>query len=273
MGFEEANSQMNADIDSGKFQDSPVPNENQNESFDAKQPSLTDLEKLEKFLYKGKEWTPQDLEKSMLMQSDYTKKTQQLSEERKFYENLPHDLAKVASNPGLANDFKSVYPERYHHYLDILKNLNTQSSPAPQAQAQPVENNNELVSRLERIENQWKEQEVKTVEAKIDQVFSQLSKKYPKADEETVLVQAQLALNSGVKLNDENWEKIFKQVQDKYVSRFTEWQKEQVKQQREAHAKGKDVAGGGGVPGQAPKKMSWKDAEQAMIRDLSGGSR
>src|SRR3954464_16064772 len=82
-----------------------------------KTPEMVDLESLEKFRYAGREMTPKELQQAVMLQSDYTRKTQQLAEERKYYDNLSADLSAVAQNPQLAAKFKEVYPEKFHDYL------------------------------------------------------------------------------------------------------------------------------------------------------------
>src|SRR5271166_2884879 len=70
---------------------------------------LIDLDKLERFLWKGKPTTRKEFESGWLRQQDYTRKTQALKESqakaeietRKFQDNLDADLEKLRQNPSL----------------------------------------------------------------------------------------------------------------------------------------------------------------------------
>lgn len=274
MNLDQVHDQISTQAAEGKLDAAPAPKEDSQQSAQApsnQQSQLTELEKLERFSYKGKEWTPKDLESAILMQSDYTKKTQAIAEERKYYENLPHDLMRVAAQPGLAEEFKKIYPEKFHSYLTAIEEKNNHGyAPEAPSQAQQQGIDPEFRSRFEKLEAAWQEQEIKTAETKIDQVFTKMKAKYEYVDEEQVIARAQHALSKGEKLDDSAWEKIFKTVNDLEYSKFQAWHKKQVATQQEAHLKGKDIGGGGGIPGQAPKKLSsFKDAEQAMMDALS----
>lgn len=270
MNLDQVHEQISTQAAEGKLDSAPAENTESQSSAplsEKQQQQIADLEKMERFSFKGKEWTPKDLESAILMQSDYTKKTQALAEDRKFYENLPFDLQRVAAQPSLAEEFKKIYPEKYHSYLTAIEQKNTQGAEqeAP-SQAQKQSMDPEFVSRFEKLESAWKEQEIKTAEAKIDQVFTKMKSKYEYVDEEQVIARAQHMLSKGEKLDDAAWEKIFKTVNDLEHSKFQAWHKKQVATQQEAHQKGKDIGGGGGIPGQAPKKISsFKEAEQAMM--------
>jgi hypothetical protein len=81
---------------------------------------MIELESLDKFKFRGKEWTPEEIDKAMLLQADYTRKTQAISAESKFIDNLDADLRAVRSNPDLTSEFKKLYPEKYHKFLDVV---------------------------------------------------------------------------------------------------------------------------------------------------------
>lgn len=253
--------------------------------------SLTDLDKLDKIRFQGQDMTVEDLRKAYLRNSDYTKKTQALaqerqkfeqesksiSEEKKYVDNLQADLASIRQNPALADEFKRIYPEKYHALLDyVLANNQGQ---------QPMANNvNPLLEkRLSQIEKTFEQQQTETYQAKVeaaeaslDNVFGQMSKKYPLADEEIVISKAQVLLDqakaSGNKhlFADEKgqpkmdmWEKVWKTVNESAQKRYEGHYKKQVGDQKLANGKAKDTASGGGIPGQAPKKMTLKEAAEA----------
>jgi hypothetical protein len=79
---------------------------------------ISELEKLEKIKYNGKVLSGKDLARELkegsLRLSDYTKKTQAIAEERKYYDNLAVDLQKLKANPALVDQFKSIYPQKFH---------------------------------------------------------------------------------------------------------------------------------------------------------------
>lgn len=232
-------------------------------------PSITDISKLEKFLFDGKELTPQELKQSILRQADYTRKTQELAQQRESYEKeklfsekISIDLEEVRKDPSLVQAFKQTYPEKYHKLLDLV--LGPQQQAQGQNQPQVPK---ELLSRLERVESTFREREVAAIEADLDVKFSKLSAKYPRADEEKVITRASLMLNQGEELTDAKWESLFKSAHEAQLKAYQDWQKQQVTEQKQANAKGKDIAPGGGIPGQAPKRMSLKEAMAMAVQN------
>src|SRR3990167_2821971 len=103
------------------------------------QGDIPELDKFERVKWEGKDWSLKDLKNSVLMHSDYSRKTQEISEERKFYDNLRYDLDAIRKNPDLESKFKELYPEKFHSYLDYVRT----GQKVPDAQ---------LVSRLDQIE-------------------------------------------------------------------------------------------------------------------------
>lgn len=235
----------------------------------AEQPSqIFDLDSAEKVKFEGREWTRDELKSAYMMQSDYTKKTTALAEERKYYDNLWHDVEKVKANPSLIDQFKSVYPQSFHKALEYL-DLKTAAQPQAQPQ-QPQNVNQDLMKRFEAIENDFKENKVKAINAELDAKFDSLSKKYTLADEEAVLARAQSMLDKGTKLTDQVWDQLWKSVHDRNQQIADKYYQSKVKQQSEANAKGKDIASGGGIPGNAPvKARSIKEATEMLFK--SGG--
>jgi len=218
--------------------------------------ALLDLSKAEKFLFKGKEMTLTDLEKAMLRQEDYTRKTQALAEERKYYDNLTIDLDAVKRNPALASEFKKVYPEKFHRYLDVL-GVQAQKEEARQGQ---VELPREVLERIDRIEGSFMEKEKEAFNAKLESIEQGLQKKFPYANLTDVYGSAQTFFEQNQidpKKVDEKMLEPFFEASHKYnTSLFQAWQKEQLKQAKEANEKASDIGRGGGTPGQAPRKYS-----------------
>jgi hypothetical protein len=236
-----------------------------------------ELEKVERFKYEGREWTPQELKSAMMMQADYTRKTQEIAQERKYYENLSSDLRSVRENPALAEEFKKVYPEKFHNYLEYISQNTQSASQAQQYQQQSIQQqvvkpsiDPEFKARFEQLESAWKEQEVQKAQAQLDSIYDKFSKKYEMADERVVTATAQHLLSQGTKLDESTWEKLFKQEHDRTQERYQAHYKNQIKQQQDAGKRARDAGPGGGTPGQAPVKRTFDEATAAALSDLSG---
>ena len=241
--------------------------------------AIIELEKMEKVKFQGQEWTPKDLEKAIMRQKDYTQKTQSVAEERKvfeqerkFYENLVYDLKSVQSNPSLASEFIKVYPEKFHSYLKDILSSNDQSQTGQQGQQQQraAQPDIETMSRLQKMETLFHEQEVAKNEASINQTIASMKTKYPDALEELAIARVYEAHNAGQKVTPELWEKAFKQsdtqIKELVKSRYGDL----VKKQTDANKRGRDVESGGATPGRAPEKFkSLKDVTNYAIQDLT----
>lgn len=225
--------------------------------------SLVDLDGVERFKFAGREWKPDELKNSYMMHSDYTRKTQEIASERKYFDNLSYDLDKVRGNPALAEEFKKVYPEKFHAYLRYVH----QEQKAGAVQGQSADP--QLMSRLESIEKALHEKEVQSIEAKLDLTFNKLSQKYPMADQGVVISLATSLADKGQKIDDAMWDKIFKAANDRIQGLAEKHYKTKVTNQIEANRRGKDSAAGGGIPGQAPQKLKMKDVAQTIINDLT----
>lgn len=233
----------------------------------AAQQQLVDLDSLEKFRFNGREMSKKDLLNAVMFQSDYTRKTQSLAEERKYYDNLEEDLRAVKADPSLAAKFKAVYPEKFHKFLGYVTPAQAaaeaqQASQGPQKQQlDPV-----LAERIERIEAKEREREVAAAEAQLDSQFEKLKTKYPYGDEEAVIARAEALLAQGTKITPDVIERLYKSVHDRTVETAKRWYAEQTKKQKQANQAGKDVASGGGIPGQAPKLPKSIKEASALIR-------
>lgn len=229
-----------------------VSNEGGETAPSTEQPDILDLDSTEKFRFEGREWTPAELKKAYMMQSDYTRKTQELGENRKYYDNLVYDLPKVLQNPALVAEFKRVYPNQFHSLIGHLESKQ-------QADKQGVDP--EFYREFQEIKTQLRDQRVSAIEAELDHKFSTLSQKYPYADEEVVIARAQTLLDSGQKLSDEVWDKLWKSNHEKISQAISK----NIQSQKSANAQGKDMGSGGGIAGQAPvKHRTIKEASKAM---------
>lgn len=254
--------------------------ESSSESQEQLGSQLVDLDSLEKFRYGGREWTPKDLQSSILLQNDYTKKTQALADERRYYDNLAHDLANVKADPRLIAQFKQTYPEKFHSYLKYVTPAQAQAAAQQQQQRQQQQaepkSEQALEERLNRIESDLHEKKVAAIEAELDAKLSKLSEKYPMADEEAALARAQAFLDkkridhgSGATVTDKDWDAIYKSVHERNQKLADQYYSKKVKEQTQANRKGKDVASGGGIPGQAPQRpKTIKEASQFALQEL-----
>ena len=241
----------------------------------AVEPTIYELEKLSKFKYQGQELTPKDLESMILRQKDYTQKTQSLSKEResfkaeqKYYENLHYDLENVKNNPQLAQKFIEIYPEKFHSYLKQV--LGQNQNPAQSQQNQAQQYDVDLMSRLQKLESYYNDQEVAKHTQAINSTISKLESKYPDADKEKVLGRVWQAAHDGAEINDQLWENTFKTVEGEFKARLNARYGDLVKQQTEANKKARDVETGGGTVGRAPQKFkSLKDVTSHAINDLT----
>lgn len=226
-----------------------------------------DLDAVGKFRFGGKDWTTKEFQGAYMMQADYTRKTQQLAEERKYFDNLNADLAAVKNNPALEAQFKQIYPVKYHAYLDYV----AQKKEAQQTGQQQYGNvNPEFQRRFDMLEADMNSRKVEAINAELDARFKTLTEKYPFADEEAAIARAQALHSKGIKLTDDTWDKIWKAVSDKNQEIFKKFGAAQVNKQKSAHLKGKDSAPGGGIPGQAPKKpKTIKEASAFALEEMN----
>jgi len=226
--------------------------------------AVLELEKTGKFTFKGKEYTVKDLEemeKGNLRQGDYTKKTKELAEDRKYYENLYFDIEKVKRKPHLAAEFYKHYPEKFHAYLEEAMESTSEQDVVPPKEEQRVQTPSvqkpdlQLIKRLDKLEKVHYEQEVSKAKTEINQIVSNLSKKYPDARSRDVMAQAYDLHSSGTKLTSEVWEDLFKTSHNEMEQWFKSRQAAIVKKQTEVNKKSQDVESGGGTVGSAPKKF------------------
>lgn len=238
-----------------------------------------DLDSAQKFRFEGREWTPKDFRGAYMMHADYTRKTQQLTEQSRFHDHLEDDLEKVKANPALRAEFLKIYPQKFHRYLNyVLPQTSGQSQPGSPGQQSQYQNDPALLERLESVESGFKEQRQAALDQEIDAVFSKMTQKYPDALEDLVMAKANAFIDSNshiknFKMTTSQWESIFKSTQDQVENAFKAKYSKQVNQQKTANMKGKDVASGGGIPGRAPvKPRTIKEAGELLRQDLARNS-
>lgn len=230
---------------------------------------VLDLDQVPKFRMDGREWTPKDFKGAYMMQADYSRKTQALAEERKYYDNLSVDLEHVKKNPVLAAQFRAMYPEKFHGYLKYITSTAPSENTGNDGQKKLGNVSPEFEERFSRVENAFKEQKQQAIEAEIDSRFKVLQEKYPMADEPAIISKALAAMDQGHKPSEKLFEELFKADHERHNKRYEQVYSQKVKAQKQANLKAKDAAPGGGTPGQAPKTpRTIKEATAFALQEL-----
>lgn len=222
---------------------------------------IVELEKLERFRFDGRELTPKELKDAYMMRSDYTRKTQELAEARKYADNFEIDLERVMKNPQLLAEMKKLYPPAYVQLAE--KSLKAgQGSVEPKTES-AMTLPPQLQSALEKVERYEKAMAEQQVQASLETLNShheRFSQKYPFADPDVVDSRLQVLIDKGADVNRENLgrviENAYKQHHEAVMSRLNAQKKQKVEEQVTAGKKARDTGPNGAPPGQAPKK--WK---------------
>jgi hypothetical protein len=285
--------QVNAQMDS-----TSQTNESNNESQDSlapqasvsretQPPDMLELEKVEKFKFDGKEYTLKELRtqlaKEKEQQRDYTAKMQKLSEERKSWEtqrkeaqrfddNLYADLQAVKNNPQLAQEFLKVYPQSYHRHLRSV--LESTSNSQPQGTPQvPVE----LLSQVQQLNDYVQKQEIAKAEVEIERDLTKAVGQFKYASRKEVLadiyefhnqMEADPLTGKKPSIPYEMWIKAAEASHNNRIEGYKAYQKDLQQQQKQANSKARDVASGGGTPGQAPKKFDPKQGLKGLHKEV-----
>jgi hypothetical protein len=238
-------------------------------------PTLTELDKLEKFRWQGREWTPKDLQKSTLMQADYTRRMQEFSETRKFSDNFAADLKTVIKDRGRLEEFSKIYPKEF---VERAREILSELPGAPTRQAEPkAEVPDAFRTQFQAMEGKiahWEkaqeQAEVQQIQGWLDHQFARLEQKYPDAHSEIVNARAEVLAARGEKITAETLERLFKQNDGELKARTAERQKTKVTQQIKVGKEGKDVGTGGDIAGGQPKKFKTiKEATSAFLSDIA----
>jgi len=248
--------------------------------------AIADLSKFKEVNINGQKMTIEDLQKSIMRQADYTKKTAELARQRqeaeKYSKNVWADLEQVKQNPQLAAEFMRIYPKQYHQALRFVMQQQTNAQqPQQQPQVDPLAIE-ERFSRYDQFINQTMNEKVEAERQALDKTLetieTSLTKKYPKADAITAYTlaeqrRAQIEQETGQKLsprdiNEQFMEPFFKASHESRLKEFNQWQKEMAKTARSVNKQASDVGRGGGTPGAAPAKTKLKDVADQI---LAGG--
>lgn len=254
---------------------------------------LAELDKFEKFKFDGKEWTPSDLKKSIMLQSEFTKKSQEFSNKTKEYEtklkdydsevkhrefraNLKADIDHVKNNPALVEQFKKIYPEEYHWLIDGLKPEQAQNTQ-PKVELPPeimekLSKHDEVISEFQK---KAMETERQAMDARLDADEAKYTQKYPYSKPALGMVYGALetfAVKNNIKdfreIPDNVVEGIYKNAHEQMVKMAEQINNEKVKQQLSANKEGQDVGRGGATATEAPPKIRLKDVADHVISGL-----
>jgi hypothetical protein len=231
--------------------------------------AIFDLSQAKEFMFKGQKMTLKDLESRMMMQSDYTKKMQEFSQDRKYRDNLETDIEALRQNPNLLSKFKEVYPKHYHKAAEYAVSNAGQSQQ--QTQGTPTQDHlvkqlvNEAIGPIRSELDQYKtDAAVKQIEA----VFETMKTKFPQAEEEFVLARLQMLKDQDVPINQAKIQEVFKHFHDRDQQAKEAYHMDKLNKQKQANQKAKDVPSGGGTPGQAPKKYKSLSDLDSVQKDL-----
>lgn len=320
MAFEEARAAMEASIGGGPVDPNKLgtntetssvepqaPTQTNNEINDDKSASgdeqpamdskqldeLLDLSSLGKKIKIGEDvYTPEELKKSMLRWSDYTKKTQALSVEKKqaeqaqrFADNFQFDLEKVLQDPDKwESSFRKMYPKSYQAVYDKIKDKfsgqsreteyeeteTPQMDPRTSKLLKVIES---MDSRLSNYEQQSRQAQLEKAEATLDKTITKMKSKYDlgsaKANaklENLVLSRAQMMDSDP---NESDFEELYKEEYEELLWIAKEHGEKQFRSQQSANNQAKDTAKGGGTPSAAPvTPKTFKEARAAMEAHL-----
>lgn len=241
----------------------------------SEQPQVTDLDGLSKWSFQGKEYTPDDWHKIYSGYESLSKESQSWKKEKQFADNLDLDLQNVLERPDLAPRFKAVYPQKYHTLLDKLLEKNGQA-PAQNTPAQPslpkefLTDFEQMKQRLTWHEEKAYQAEVQAANAKLDSMLPPMFKKFEMANEEQVYARAEALLQKGQQLTEKTWERLVRESHEQTQKRADQVYSAKLKKQTEVGQRSADGGPGGAAPGQAPKRMSFDDATEAMIAHVKG---
>jgi hypothetical protein len=239
---------------------------------------IVDLDKLERFRFGGKELTAKELRNATLMREDYTRKTQEVAEARRYADNFPIDLEKVVRNPKLLSELKRIYPADYVKVAERLIKANSTTAPNPsdgktQVAPEVMSKIEEIQSRLDTWDNQQRELQVQRLQSDLDKQFDTMSKKYPNAIPEVVNSRAIVVAENNHEITPKVIETLFKQHDDEMKKRVQSITKTRVEEQRKVNAQGRGIGAGGGTPGHAPKQAkTMKEAKAQMFADIAAGT-
>lgn len=233
------------------------------------------LDALDEFEFQGAKLTPDYLHQVLTEYNDLKSGRDSYASAAHFYANLPHDLEIVAANPAKAQEFKKMYPEEFHGYVDILLKSKGQVAEKTQSKEQTNSQTNEVIEELKKELMYLKHQVQKSTSneyvATLNQTIDPIFEKYPLAIEESVLLEAEAMLSKGMKLTPHTWERLIKSSHEQIAKKSSDYYKNEYKQKKQASMKGKESGLGGSAMGNEPPKKprTFDEAQEAMIAHYS----
>lgn len=234
---------------------------------------VIDLDSVSNFKFQGETYTPNQLAEIRQGYQKYGEASKYIEEDQRYWANVDHDIEKVLRNPARADEFRNVYPERFHKILDKYLGSSQRGSQTPDETNQvPREIGEKLTAyeqRLKQMEERSYQADVAAASAKIDAILPTILKKYELADQDKVLFEAEKFLNKGGKLTDAVWERLAREDHERTTSRADKFYGAKLKAQQTQGQKGRDIGAGGSTPGTAPvKHTTISQATEAMIASL-----
>lgn len=242
---------------------------------------IVELDKLSKFKFGGNEYTPQALKSAILRQSDYTKKTQALADERKFLSNYEYDLAELQRNPNLLDKFKQIYPKSFHSLADYAVKMTTSGQTNSVQRSQEQNQTNPELAEFRSFIEEYRQSKVDSYEKEIQQIASEMNTKYPYADEYGVTARAQSIyeqfrnsdqadkyFDDRGALKKEVWDALYKSSHEKMNEMITKQANQKITKQKDLNSKASEMAPGGQSPGQKPRNLrTFQEAREAFLND------
>lgn len=241
---------------------------------------VVEIDGLDKVVFRGKEYTPEEFDRAMLRQADYTKKTQEIASLKKYWQNLKADLEQVAANPHLADRFKQVYPEQFHDFITFALNTGQYSGADDYADESNFdvkslkrEFEEMLQNKLKPFEEKIHNEKVEAAYSQLDTTLNKLGEKYDFAVEDAVLNKAQQLIeqnegNPNFQMTDAAWERLYRMDHEQREKAYNEKHKKRLQKQAEKGNKAVDGGPGGQAVGRERKKMSFDEATEMAIQDL-----
>jgi hypothetical protein len=233
-----------------------------------------ELDSLQSFRYKGKDYTQKDVEALLARESEPRQSGDSQSYSRQDFEaNYASDLAAVRNDPARLGEFAAIYPREY--VVRAIAEINQQkseSSSRPNVGDLPKE----YLDRFDKydrlfasVEQAAQDHQVATQMAQLDSWHSKLEKKFPDADPKVVDSLA-LALNEkGFKIDEKLMEKLYKRDHEERESYYAKKYRQKAEAQLSTNKRSRDIAPGGEPLGSgkaAPKTI--KQATALAIESL-----
>ena len=225
-------------------------------------PSITNLDSLSEFEFQGEKFTPERLQEIYKGYQTLSEQQKSAKSEDRYWSNLEADIDNVLQNPNLVEQFKRVYPQKFHTILNKLMSGKGEESQSPSLPKDVLAR----LSKIDQVEAQLHQHAVDAANAKIDAILPKLFTTYPLAVEDQVLARAEAFINKGRKLTDAMWERLAKESHEAVKKRSDAFYKKELDAQTNKGLQAQDIGTGGAAPGKAPPKIKTFDqARDGML--------